>query len=257
MKSLLRAAVRHGLVVEASIQEMTIHCWARHAVVWGLLALGGLSVSQDVAAAGPTAASEVRNSSRGGEIVVLGDSLAVSPSRTHGFPAELQKRLHAAGIDWTVVNAGVKGDKTAHGVRRLSAALTPDARILIIELGANDGLRGIEIAEVEKNLSTIIERAQRQGTRVLLCGMMVPPRYGWQYAIDFARVFERLAVRYDVPLVPFILQGVALNPDLNGPDGIHPNAAGARRIADTVWPFLEPMVRAAAAAAPAAPAPAR
>jgi acyl-CoA thioesterase I len=211
-----------------------------------------------VAGADPRAASELRNGRRAREIVVLGDSLAVSPSRAGGFPAELQKRLKAAGIDWTVVNAGVKGDKTAQGVRRLDTVLSRDARILIVELGVNDGLRGVAIAEVEKNLSTIIERAQRQGTRVLLCGMMVPPRYGWQYAIDFPRLFERLAARYDVPLVPFILQGVALNPDLNGPDGIHPNAAGARRIADTVWPFLEAMVRTtAAASAPAAPPPAR
>jgi acyl-CoA thioesterase-1 len=243
--------------MESSVQVMMIHCWARRTVAWGFLALAASAMSQDVAAAGPVARSQVRNGNGAGEIVVLGDSLAVSPSRTGGFPAELQRRLKAAGIDWTVVNAGVKGDKTAAGVRRLGTALTPDARILIIELGANDGLRGMAIAEVEKNLSTIIERAQRQGTRVLLCGMMVPPRYGWQYAIDFPRVFERLAARYDVPLVPFILQGVALNPDLNGPDGIHPNAAGARRIADTVWPFLEPMVRTAAASAPAAPPPAR
>ena len=95
-------------------------------------------------------------------VVVLGDSLAVSPSRAAGFPPELQKRLKAAGFDWTVVNAGVKGDKTGQAMRRLATALTTDARILIVALGANDGLRGIEIAQVEMNLSTIIEHAQKQ-----------------------------------------------------------------------------------------------
>lgn len=181
--------------------------------------------------------------SSAGRIVVLGDSLAVSPNRAESFPAELQKRLKKSGVQWTVTNAGVKGDKTAGGLGRFNAALPPDTRILILELGANDGLRGVEIATIEKNLSTMIERAQARNIKVLLCGMIVPPRYGWNYTVAFHGLFPRLATKYNVPLVPFLLDGVALQANMNMQDGIHPNAAGAERIADTVWPYLQQLVR--------------
>jgi len=181
-----------------------------------------------------------------GQIVVLGDSLAVSPSRAQSFPTILQARLDAAYPGWTIRNESVSGDTTAGGVRRLDSALSNETRILILELGANDGLRGVDIATVEKNLSAMIERAQARGIRVLLCGMETPPLNGWNYSVEFHRVFPRLAANHKVPLVPFLLAGVALNPEFNGDDEIHPNAAGARVIADTVWPFLEPLVRQAA-----------
>lgn len=179
----------------------------------------------------------------GGQIVVLGDSLAVSPSRSQSFPAVLQARLNAAYPGWTIRNEGAGGDTSAGGVRRLDAALTADTRILVLELGANDGLRGIEIATIERNLAAIIERAQARGIRVLLCGMETPPFNGWNYSIEFHRLFPRLAGRYQIPLVPFLLEGVALNPELNGDDAIHPNAEGAKLIAQTVWPYLEQVVR--------------
>ena len=99
------------------------------------------------------------------------------------------------------------------------------------------------IATMEKNLSTMIERAQLRGARVLLCGMETPPLHGWNYTVDFHQVFPRLARKYDLPLVPFLLEGVVLNPDLNGDDEIHPNAAGAERIAETVWPYLQSMAQ--------------
>jgi acyl-CoA thioesterase-1 len=177
------------------------------------------------------------------EIVVLGDSLAISPSRAQGFPARLQARLDASYPGWTVINGGVGGDTTTDGVRRMDEVLTAKTAILILELGANDGLRGVTIATIEKNLSTIIERAQSRDIRVLLCGMETPPLNGWNYSVEFHRVFPRIAARYNVPLVPFLLAGVALNPDFNGDDEVHPNAAGAARIAETVWPFLEPLVQ--------------
>jgi len=175
--------------------------------------------------------------------VVLGDSLAVSPSRAEGFPAELQRRLDAQQPGWIVSNAGVSGDTTAGGLRRFDQAVPEDTRILILELGANDGLRGVDITAVERNLSTMIERAQAHGARVLLCGMETPPLHGWNYTVDFHQVFPRLAQKYGIPLVPFLLEGVVLNPDLNGDDEIHPNAAGAQRIAETVWPYLQPLAR--------------
>ncbi len=175
--------------------------------------------------------------------VVLGDSLAVSPSRAEGFPAELQRRLDARHPGWIVSNAGISGDTTSGGLRRFDQAIPEGTRIVILELGANDGLRGVDITTVERNLSTMIERAQSRGARVLLCGMETPPLHGWNYTVDFHGLFPRLAQKYSVPLVPFLLEGVVLNPDLNGDDEIHPNAAGAQRIADTVWPYLEPLVR--------------
>jgi acyl-CoA thioesterase I len=207
----------------------------------GCLAAALATGSANAAGAEPTI-PQGRNAGTG-SIVVLGDSLAVSPSRTQNFPAELQKRLDAAGLHWTVTNAGISGDKTTNGLRRMESVLTRDTRLLIVELGVNDGLRGVELSIIETNLSAIIERAQARGIRVLLCGMLVPPRHGWQYAVDFQALFPRLAARYDVPLVPFLLTGVALNQDLNGPDGIHPNLTGAQRIAETVWPYLEPLVK--------------
>jgi acyl-CoA thioesterase-1 len=185
-------------------------------------------------------------------VVVLGDSLAVSPSSTDNFATVLQQRLEAERYRWRIVNAGVGGALTADGVQRLDSALTSDTRILVLELGANDGLRGIPTKTVEQNLATMIERAQARGIRVLLCGMETPPAHGWEYTVAFHRVFPSLASRYGVTLVPFLLAGVALNSSLNGPDGIHPNAAGARQIADTLWPYLERLIQQTAAALQAA-----
>lgn len=176
-------------------------------------------------------------------IVVLGDSLAVSPSRADSFPSLLQARLDGQGLEWEVSNAGVSGDTTADGLRRLDGALIERTRVLVVALGANDGLQGIRVSTAEANLSTIIERAQQRGIRVLLCGMEAPPLHGLEYTLAFHRIFPRLAAKHDVPLVPFLLEGVVLNPSLNGDDLIHPNASGARRIADTVWPYLRPLLR--------------
>jgi acyl-CoA thioesterase-1 len=178
-------------------------------------------------------------------VVVLGDSLAVSPSLPQSFPAVLQSRVAAAGLRWTVTNAGVGGDTTADGLRRLEPLLTPDAGVLVLALGANDGLRGVNLSQIEQNLSSIIERAQARNVRVLLCGMETPPAYGWDYTLSFHNLFPRLAAKYRIPLVPFLLSGVAFVPELNGSDGVHPNAAGAQRIASTVWTYLEPMLRGA------------
>lgn len=184
-----------------------------------------------------------------GRIVVLGDSLSVTPSRSESFPSLLQQRIDEEDLRWTVVNAGVSGDTTAGGLRRFDNAVAGGADVLVLALGANDGLRGIPLSTVERNLATIIERAQARGTRVILCGMETPPLRGWDYTVGFHEIYPRLARRYSVPLVPFLLNGVALIPDMNGSDGIHPNAAGAARIADTVWPFVKPLLMASETAA--------
>ena len=179
-----------------------------------------------------------------GRIVVLGDSLAVSPTIAEGFPARLQGLLDAARYRWTVSNAGVWGDTTRDGLSRFDAAVPAGTHILVLELGANDGLQEVDIATIERNLAQMMERARAMRLQVLLCGMETPPLHGLDYTVRFHQVFARLAARYDVPLVPFLLSGVALHPNLNVADGIHPNAAGAQRIAETVWPYLEPLVRA-------------
>lgn len=211
-----------------------------------VVALSAAAACKGSAAATPTTPSEPAAATH--RAVVLGDSLAVSPSRADSFPAQLQRRVETAGRAWVVVNAGVSGDTTEDGLRRFDAAVSADARVLVLALGANDGLRGVDVAAMQANLAQMIERAQARGIRVLLCGMETPPSRGWAYTLEFHQVFPRLAARYSVPLVPFLLAGVALNPEMNGPDEIHPNAAGARRIADTVWPHLEPLLQATEAA---------
>lgn len=177
-----------------------------------------------------------------GRIAVLGDSLAVSPTRADAFPAHLQARLDARQLLWSIENHGVRGDTTAGGLRRLDAVLATKPDILIVSLGANDGLRGVETTIIARNLGEIVERAQARRVKVLLCGMETLPHHGWSYTLAFHYVFPRLAERYRLPLVPFLLAGVALIPEMNGPDLVHPNGAGAKIIAQTVWPFLETLI---------------
>ncbi|MPY87619.1 MAG: arylesterase [Luteitalea sp.] len=182
-------------------------------------------------------------------VVVLGDSITAGlglPPR-EAFPAVLQQRLDEAGYDFEVVAAGVSGDTSAGGLRRLDWVLEGDVRILVLELGGNDGLRGLTVKQMKQNLDAIIERTEARGIDVLLCGMEAPANFGASYTADFRRAFQDLARARDVPLLPFVLEGVAGVTALNQPDGIHPNAEGARRVADNVWKMLEPMLAPAAA----------
>ena len=199
------------------------------------------------AAGAPAAAPKDRSL----KIVALGDSLTSGHRLPRGdaYPALLEKALEDAGLPFDVVNHGVNGDTTAGGVRRLAAALDEKPQILIVAFGANDGLRGVPVAQVRANLAKIIETAQARGVSVLLVGMEALPIYGWQYTIDFHNLWPELAAKYKVPLVPFILDGVLGNPDLMSPDGIHPNAAGARLIASNIWTTLRPLAQSLAAAA--------
>lgn len=177
-------------------------------------------------------------------IVAFGDSLTsgpgVNPSQT--WPALIQRRIQDKGLKYRVVNAGVSGDTSSEAVPRLDQALGPDTRILIVALGINDGLRGVPVSTVEKNLVTIVESARTRDIDVLLCGMEAPPVRGFGYSVDFHRVFTRIADRYKIPLVPFFLLGVAGHSELNLSDGVHPNAAGHKVIADAIWQYLEPML---------------
>jgi len=195
-----------------------------------------------IAASSATQTSPARQ-----RIVALGDSLTSGQGvgEERAYPALLQQRLDAAGLDYTMVNAGVSGDTSDRALRRFERALDGDVRILIIELGANDGLRGVSVARVKENLSRIIETAQARKISVLLCGMEALPVHGWDYSVAFHNAYRDLAAQYDVPLVPFILFNVIGNPELMQPDRAHPNAAGQRAIADTIWPYLERLISAA------------
>jgi acyl-CoA thioesterase-1 len=182
-------------------------------------------------------------------IVALGDSLTSGRGigSALAFPALLQQRVDDAGLEYQMVNAGVSGDTSAGAVRRLERALDGNVRVLIIALGANDGLRGVPVARLTENLSHIIEVAQARDISVLLCGMEALPIHGWDYSVAFHNAYRDLATRYQVTLVPFILRNVIGNPELMQPDRAHPNAEGARRIADNIWPYLKPLLEQAPA----------
>jgi acyl-CoA thioesterase I len=190
------------------------------------------------AAAPPQAAAADRP-----RIVVLGDSLTagLGLAMSDAYPALLQQRLDASGLDFEVVNAGVSGDTSAGGLARLDWALQGNVRILIVALGGNDALRALPAEELHRNLAQIIERAQARGVAVLLAGMEAPPNFGRDYIVSFHKVYPALAKEYHVAFVPFLLQGVAGDDALNQRDGIHPTAAGARIVADNVWAVLKPL----------------
>lgn len=182
------------------------------------------------------------------EVVFLGDSLTagLGLEPDDSFPALIQQRLDEAGLGFEVVNAGVSGDTSAGGLRRLEWSLQGDPRVLVVALGGNDGLRGLPPEDLEKNLGAIIEGGQRAGAAVILAGMEAPPNNGPEYTARFRSVYTSLARTYDVPLIPFLLDGVAGEPSLNQADGIHPNVEGARRVADTVWRALRPVLEQSA-----------
>jgi acyl-CoA thioesterase-1 len=173
--------------------------------------------------------------------VFLGDSLTagLGLQQDEAYPALVQRRLDARGWNYEVVNAGVSGDTSAGGLRRVDWALEGDVRVLVVALGGNDGLRGLPPSELARNLAAILERAIARRVRVILAGMEAPPNNGPEYGREFRAVYADLARRYRVRLIPFLLEGVAGRPALNQADGIHPNARGAQIIAETVWTALE------------------
>ena len=179
-------------------------------------------------------------------ILVLGDSLSAG----YGIPVEkgwvslLQRRLVERGFPYRVVNASISGDTTSGGLSRLPAALELHRpAIVILELGANDGLRGQPPMAMSRNLSQMIERSQQAGARVLLAEMRIPPNYGPLYAQKFQATFGELAQHYAIPLIPFLLDGVAGNPALIQDDGLHPRAEAQPQILDNVWAVLEPALK--------------
>ncbi len=180
-------------------------------------------------------------------ILVLGDSLAagygVSPEQA--FPGLLQEKLRQRGLAFRVINAGISGDTSSSGLSRIEWYLRDPIDILILELGANDGMRGISPEATESNLAETIERfrAANPSGKAILAGMLVPPNMGPHYSRQFQEIFPRLAERTGARLIPFLLEGVAGDPRLNLPDGIHPTPEGHRIVAENVWRVLEPILQ--------------
>ena len=192
-----------------------------------------------------------RSNSGQPRIVFLGDSLTAGYglAKEESVPSLIQARLTSKGYPYEVINAGVSGDTSAGGLSRLDWSLEGDVKILVLELGANDGLRGLPVAGMKRNLAEIITRAQARGIKVLLTGMEAPPNFGAAYVNEFRQVYQDLAKAHDVTFMPFYLDGVAGNPGLNIADGMHPNAEGSKIIERAVWRWLELLLDKSAGAA--------
>ncbi|MEJ2076946.1 MAG: arylesterase [Acidobacteriota bacterium] len=179
-------------------------------------------------------------------LLVLGDSLTagygLDPSQA--YPAQLQKKIDAAGLDVEVVNAGLSGETSAGGARRVNWLLRRRVDILLLELGANDGLRGIPLDSTRKNLQHIIDetRGRYPHAQVVIAGMLVPPNLGPDYSQRFRDLFRELAEKNQATLIPFLLEGVAGKPELNQADGIHPTPDGHKLVAENVWKVIRPLL---------------
>jgi len=207
----------------------------------------GLAVASALFAAFPCAASESSPSAKAARtILVLGDSIAAGFGLDghEAFPALLQKKVDEAGWIFEVVNAGVSGDTSAGGLRRIDWVLKRKCDVLILELGGNDGLRGLPVAAMEQNLQAIIDktRAKYPQVQILVAGMQMPPNLGDDYARDFQQAFVRVAQKNKATLIPFLLEGVGGHPELNLPDRIHPTVEGHKIVADNVWKYLRPVL---------------
>jgi acyl-CoA thioesterase-1 len=178
-------------------------------------------------------------------LVTFGDSLTegagVNPALN--YPAKLQIRIDAAGYDYRVVNEGVSGDTSAQGLNRTGAVIALKPAIVIVEFGANDGLRGIPVDTTRRNLEEIISKLQAAGIQVVLAGMEMPPNYGPAYTNAFREIFTSVSQAAHIPLIPFFLEGVGGHPELNQDDGIHPTAEGYDIVVANVWKTLEPILK--------------
>jgi acyl-CoA thioesterase I len=178
-------------------------------------------------------------------IVAFGDSLTsgLGVGADETYPAQLQQRLDQLNYRYRVINAGVSGDTTAGGLRRVPWVLQSPPDIVILEFGANDGLRGLSLEQTRHNLEQMIQQLQKAGVQVVLAGMQLPPNYGRDYTADFEAIYPALAKRYHLPLIPFFLEGVAASPTLNQADGIHPTREGYEIIVEQVLKTLRPLLR--------------
>jgi len=221
-----------------------------NSLLCGPLPAGPASAQKSPAPNGPTPAARDRAVNDGTVndaapvIVALGDSLTAGYglAEDESYPSLLQVHLKQAGYPHRVVNAGVSGDTSAGALARLDWVLQQPVQVLIVCLGANDGLRGVDPAALGRNLDAILVRGKQSGAQVILAGMHLPANYGPDYTRRFDAVFPALAKKHKLPFLPFLLEGVAAQPELNQADGIHPTAKGARIVEANVWKVLKPVL---------------
>jgi acyl-CoA thioesterase-1 len=206
-----------------------------------LLALSSAALAQSPTASAPASA---RTGFERKTIVVFGDSLAAGfgLDLSEAFPALLQSKINEVGLNFSVINAGVSGDTTAGGLRRIDWVLKRKVDLLLLELGGNDGLRGIPVEVTKTNLQAIIDRAKQKypQLRIVIAAMQMPPNMGDEYRDAFQKMYPELAKENHAALVPFLLEGVGGKPELNLPDRIHPTAEGHKIVAENVWKILRP-----------------
>ena len=178
-------------------------------------------------------------------IVAFGDSLTAGfgLNEEQAYTTLLQRKVDEAGYKYRVINAGVSGDTTAGGLRRIEWAFQGNVKFVILELGGNDALRGLPVSEMKKNLAEIIEVALARGATVILAGMEAPPNMGDEYTVAFRQAYRDLAKKYKLTFIPFVLEGVGGNPQLNQADGIHPNAEGEKILTENIWRTLKPLLK--------------
>lgn len=200
--------------------------------------------SEEISTIEETEATEATDSNN--KILFFGDSLTAGYGLevSQAFPALIQQRIDSLGLDYTVINAGLSGETTASGKNRLAWVLEDDIDIIIIELGANDGLRGVPLTETEANLKAMVNKVQNKlpEAKIILAGMKIPPNMGPEYTSKFESIFPELAESENIKLIPFLLQNVAGIPELNQGDGIHPTVEGQKLVAQNVWEVLQSML---------------
>ena len=192
-------------------------------------------------------AKDKNSASREKVILFFGNSLTAGYGleQDEAFPAMIQERIDSLNLSYKVINAGLSGETTSGGKNRIDWVLKQNVDVFVLELGANDGLRGIPLEETRRNLQEIIDfvRNKNPETKIILAGMQIPPNMGQDYTSEFKNIFPELAEKNDVYLIPFLLEGVAGDPDLNQQDGIHPTAEGYEIVTDNVWEVLEPLLK--------------
>ena len=200
--------------------------------------------TQETSTTEETNVTEAKDSNK--KILFFGDSLTAGYGLeiSQAFPALIQQKIDSLGLDYTVINAGLSGETTASGKNRLAWVLEDDIDIIIIELGANDGLRGIPLTETESNLKSMVNTVQSKlpNANIIVAGMKIPPNMGPEYTSKFESIFPELAASENVKLIPFLLENVAGMPELNQGDGIHPTIEGQKLVANNVWEVLKPML---------------
>jgi acyl-CoA thioesterase-1 len=219
----------------------------RYGFIFGLAA--ALSGCDQPRAEPPASSTPPSSSSERPSVLFLGTSLTagLGLEPDQAYPALIQGKIDSAGLGFRVVNAGVSGETSAGALRRVDWLFRAPLAVLVLETGGNDGLRGLPTDTLRANIQAILDRAKqlRPKPKLVLIGMRMPPNYGLDYSSRFQKVYRELARENDAALVPFLLEGVGGNPALNQPDGIHPTAEGQRKVAETVWRVLEPVLRKA------------